>query len=109
MDNESAIEKACRIVGAAELARQCGVKPQAVDKWKRRVPAERVRAIVAAVKSKGGDVRPSDLRPDLYPSGFEFESFEPSVAERFGAIGRFGCPKCGPEEDAAGVRWENDR
>lgn len=68
--NESPIERACRIVGsAAELARRCRVSPQAVDKWKSRVPPERVRDIVRATQ---GAVAAHELRPDFYPAGFEF-------------------------------------
>lgn len=70
---ETPLERACRIVGgAAELARRCRVSSQAVDKWKRRVPAERVRAVVTAVEQSGGGVTAHDLRPDLYPAGFVF-------------------------------------
>lgn len=58
---------------AADLARSCGVSPQAVDKWKRRVPAERVRQIVEATDRA---LSAHDLRPDLYHDGFEFPASE---------------------------------
>jgi len=52
--------------GVAEMARKLDVTHTAVGNWrrKRRTPAERVLAIVAAA---GGAVTASDLRPDLYP------------------------------------------
>jgi len=70
MDNpkkpETAIEKAFHYVGgAAELARLCQVTPQAVDRWKKRVPAERVLQIVRATNNA---VTASELRADLYPA-----------------------------------------
>lgn len=72
-------ERALQIVGgAAELARRCGVSPQAVDKWKRGIPPIRVRQIVCATN---GVVTAHDLRPDLYPKGFEF----PADADTQGA------------------------
>lgn len=68
--NGTGFERALEVVGgAAELARRCGVSPQAVDKWKRRVPPIRVRQIVQATN---GEVAPHELRPDLYPAGFMF-------------------------------------
>lgn len=54
---------------AADLARHCRVSPQAVDKWKRRVPAERVKDVV---EFSGGALSPHALRPDIYPDGFAF-------------------------------------
>jgi len=69
---ENAVERACRLaaITQAELARRCQVSPQAVDKWGHdRVPDNRVKQIVAVIN---GVVTPHDLRPDLYPAGFEF-------------------------------------
>jgi DNA-binding transcriptional regulator YdaS (Cro superfamily) len=61
----SAIERAFQILGSQlALAVRLGVTPQAVVKWKRRVPSERVLDIEAAT---GGQVTRHDLRPDLYP------------------------------------------
>lgn len=52
------------------LAARIGVTQSAVSQWLRDgVPAQRVRGIVAA---SGGEVTAHDLRPDLYPEGFEF-------------------------------------
>jgi len=62
----SAIEEAAQIVGSqSELARILGVSPQAVQQWVaiNHVPAKRVRDIV---KSTGGKITASDLRPDLW-------------------------------------------
>ena len=68
--SETPIEKACRLAGsAAELARRCKVSAQAVDKWKRRVPTERVPDIVRAT---GGGVTAHELRPDFFPAGSVF-------------------------------------
>lgn len=52
------------------LAARVGVSQSAVSQWLRDgVSAERVPAIVAATE---GEVTAHDLRPDLYPAGFEF-------------------------------------
>ena len=45
-----------------EFAKRCGVKYQAVQKWRKRIPAERVLLI----ESISGVSR-HELRPDLYP------------------------------------------
>jgi len=55
-----------------DLAERLGVSPGLISHYEtgaRPVPAERVRDIVVAT---GGVVTPHDLRPDLYPEGFEF-------------------------------------
>lgn len=59
---DRAVEKAGGLQG---LAAACGVKYQAVQKWRRlgRLPAERV---IDVERITG--VPRSDLRPDLYPS-----------------------------------------
>lgn len=60
------IEKMIEIVGSqAELARACGVRHQAVQKWikKGRVPAERVLAVEKATQ---GRVTRYELRPDVF-------------------------------------------
>lgn len=49
--------------GFAALARQLGITPQAVHKW-RQVPAERVLAIEQLT-----GVSRHRLRPDIYPPG----------------------------------------
>ena len=60
----SALEKAVELCGSqAALARKVGVSPQAIQKWKKRVPAERVLDIEEAT---GGVVTRYDLRSDLY-------------------------------------------
>jgi DNA-binding transcriptional regulator YdaS (Cro superfamily) len=67
---ETPLERACRLVGSpAEMARRCGVKPQAVDKWKKRVPLERVPQIV---RLTNGQVTAHELRPDYFPEGTQF-------------------------------------
>lgn len=48
----------------AEIAGILKITPQAVWKWRGRVPAERVLPIVLGLK---GRVSPHDIRPDLYP------------------------------------------
>ena len=57
-----------RIRGATlSLAATLGINPSMLSRWAtgaRRVPAERVMAIVSATKGK---VRRHDLRPDLWP------------------------------------------
>ena len=61
----NAIQKAVKVIGGQQqLAEECGVRYQAVQKWLRRgkVPAERVIAIEAAT-----GVSRHDLRPDIYP------------------------------------------
>lgn len=71
---ETPFERACRLVGSpAELARRCKVSPQAVAKWQRRVPIERVPDIV---RLTGGQVRAHELRPDFFAV-----SYEPPVLE----------------------------
>lgn len=56
----------CAAGGAPQLAAKISVTKQAVYLWQRtgRVGAEYVLPIVRACD---GEVRPSDLRPDLYP------------------------------------------
>jgi len=47
-----------------------GVSQSAVSQWLRDgVPADRVKQIVAI---SNGEVNAHDLRPDLYPDGFNF-------------------------------------
>ena len=61
----SPIEKAIQVLGTQKaLAEKLGVRTQAVTKWRKRVPAERVLGIEAAT---GGVVSRHELRPDLYP------------------------------------------
>lgn len=69
----SAIERAFKVVGNQHaLAAKLGVSDEAVRKWKRRVPAERVLEIESATN---GVVTRHELRPDIYPEGNE--AFEP--------------------------------
>ena len=46
----------------AEVARKCGVSPQAITKWLSRIPAERVLEV-----EKATGLPRHELRPDLYP------------------------------------------
>jgi len=58
-----ALTRALEIVGGgSRMAEAVGVTAQAVSQW-RRVPAARVLAVSRAT---GGQVRPHELRPDLY-------------------------------------------
>ena len=50
--------------GKSARAAKLGVSREAVRKWKRRVPAERVLEIEAATD---GEVSRHALRPDIYP------------------------------------------
>lgn len=50
--------------GAATLARRCGVTRQAIQIWKRKLPAERVLDISRACEFR---VTPHQLAPHLYP------------------------------------------
>ena len=69
-----------QIGGYAATARALNLKTAwAVQKWK-QCPAERVRAIVQAC---GSAVSAHDLRPDIYPEGFNF----PAVDEAQAALG----------------------
>jgi len=64
------ITKAIDRFGLKELSSRLGVTYQAIRKWeKTQVPSHRVRQIVAATE---GEVSAHDLRPDLYPEGFQF-------------------------------------
>ena len=59
------LKKYCAIYGNQKaLADACVVSPQAVTKWLRKVPAERVLSIEAATDFK---VTRYQLRPDIYP------------------------------------------
>jgi len=59
-----AFKRVVEIVGSkAEIARQCGVTGQHIQKWKSRVPAIHV---VKLEKLTGGAVRREELRPDVF-------------------------------------------
>ena len=65
MQKVTPIERAAYCVGnKSRLAQALGVTRQAVTKWEKRVPAERVLSIEALT---GGRVTRHELRPDLYP------------------------------------------
>jgi len=70
---DQGLAKAIAIAGSqSELARRMGgtTKQQHISLWlKGELPAEQVRAAVAATD---GQVSAHELRPDLYPPGFEF-------------------------------------
>ena len=77
MSREALQEAVDAVGGQSELGRLIGVSQQRLSKWllvtKVEVPpAEFVRAIVKAVRMKGGETSPHKLRGDLYPDGFEF-------------------------------------
>lgn len=56
--------RAILAVGLGPLAKAIGVSKQAVSQWQwRGVPADRVRAVVAATKGK---VTAAELRPDVF-------------------------------------------
>lgn len=54
----------------AKVARECGVKPQAVTGWGERgyCPPEHVATLCALAADKGRDVPPWRLRPDTHPA-----------------------------------------
>jgi DNA-binding transcriptional regulator YdaS (Cro superfamily) len=61
--SETPIDRAIRIAGGQrQLAQVIGVSYQAIQKFRERVPAERVLAIEAAT-----GVPRHELRPDIYP------------------------------------------
>lgn len=67
MSTECAIHKAVLYAGGqSALAREIGLKPQAVQRWCKagKVPAERVLDVERVVEAK---VTRHELRPDLYP------------------------------------------
>jgi len=67
------LEKAVKITaGQSALARRMGgkTKQQHIHLWlNTELPAEKVKEVVRATN---GQVAAHDLRPDLYPPGFEF-------------------------------------
>ena len=61
----SALDRVFQILGSqVALANRLNVSAEAVRKWRRRIPAERVLQIEEAVD---GQVTRHELRPDLYP------------------------------------------
>lgn len=65
--NISALVAWIEVNGLGQLATDCGVSYQAIQKWirKKRVPAERARAIESATQ---GRVTRYQLRPDIFGS-----------------------------------------
>jgi DNA-binding transcriptional regulator YdaS (Cro superfamily) len=62
---ESPIDRAIRIAGGQrKLAQLIGVSYQAIQKFRRRVPAEQAIPIERATD---GQVKRHQLRPDIYP------------------------------------------
>jgi DNA-binding transcriptional regulator YdaS (Cro superfamily) len=52
----------------SDVARTCGVTPQAVHQWRERgVPAEHVQALCLAYK-----LDPNSLRPDIFQPGWRY-------------------------------------
>lgn len=70
MTPEEALAGAIKTIGGyAATSRAVSLKTAwAVQKWK-RCPASHVKALVEATNRT---VTPHELRPDLYPVGFEF-------------------------------------
>lgn len=56
-----------RCLGQQKIATALGITRYAVYHWTRkRVPAERCQQLVDYAKSQGMDIKPSDLRPDIF-------------------------------------------
>ena len=65
MTDITPIERAIQILGGQDkLAEEMKVTKQAITKWRRRVPSERVLGIE---RLTNGAVSRHELRPDLYP------------------------------------------
>lgn len=65
----SALDRAISIVGIGKLSETLGISRAAIYQWK-KVPADRVLAVEAAVDRACADVERitrEQLRPDLYP------------------------------------------
>ena len=60
--NNSVFDRIVEKVGTqADLARAMGLKPQAILKWKRQVPADRVLAVEALT-----GISRHEIRPDVF-------------------------------------------
>ena len=69
-----ALEKIIQHVGGPrKLADALGVTPMSISHWRKQIPAERV---IALCKLSGGQVKPHELRPDIYPD----PAWEPEAA-----------------------------
>lgn len=78
MNTQSSIDKAIRLLGGlSAAARQFGVTPWAVSKWRQRVPAERC---IAIEKATNRHVRCEDLRPDIDWAYLRDYSFPPDAS-----------------------------
>lgn len=62
MTPEKAKKTAVKIIGRMELAKKLGITPQAISQW-RKVPANHAVAISMLT---GGEIKPVDLRPDVF-------------------------------------------
>jgi len=63
--NREAVRRAIDAAGGpSAIARALAISPQAVVKWPRRLPAERVLDLE---RLAGGAVTRHELRPDIYP------------------------------------------
>ncbi|MEQ8823802.1 MAG: YdaS family helix-turn-helix protein [Filomicrobium sp.] len=73
MDNVLIRNAVERSGGPSAIGAVFGVSKQAVDGWcKHGVPPKRVLKLATIL-----DLRPSDLRPDLYPPEYEFKAIAP--------------------------------
>ena len=68
--------------GFTALGREFGVHGWAVQKWYRsnNVPAERVPMLLDLAKLHGIDVKPWQIRPDIYPPKLFATQFGPARA-----------------------------
>lgn len=53
--------------GPTKIGTQLGIRPQAVSQWisQRRVPAERVPALLRIANARGVPITPEELRADI--------------------------------------------
>ena len=63
---DTALDRVIELAGGIRplASKLGGITPQAISQWE-RVPATRVLKVCAAV---GGEVKPHELRPDIYPA-----------------------------------------
>ncbi|WP_082790369.1 transcriptional regulator [Bergeriella denitrificans] len=62
--NNEAFQKMLDNCGSiSSIAKHFGIRPWAVSKWKKQIPAERCQELVKLSKGK---LKPSELRPDIF-------------------------------------------